>query len=129
MVGKFGKVIFETSDKRILAFHSFTQSITSRWGSHAVIGGKEKGEFNGCSKRKISFKMTLNAIHGVRPREMLDILEQMVEQGLVDYLIIGGRAIGEYRFAITSLSETWDAVYSGGELAKASVSVNLEEYV
>ena len=53
---------------------------------------------------------------------------EMVEKGKIDYLVIGGRAVGENRFAITSMSEAWDVVYSGGELAKASVSVTLEEY-
>lgn len=129
MVGKFGKIIFETSDKRILAFNNFTQSITGRWGSHSVIGKKEKAEFSGSGRRKITFKMDLNAVYGIRPREMLEVLEEMTEKGTVEYLVIGGKAVGENRFAITSMSETWNTVYSGGELAHASVTVTLEEYV
>lgn len=129
MVGKYGDIIFETSDKRILAFNDFTQSVTGRWSSHSVIGKKEKAEFNGPGKRKITFKMTLCATLGVRPREMLDKLEEIVESGKVDYMVIGGKAIGKNRFTITSISEKWDTVYSGGELAKASVSVTMEEYV
>lgn len=129
MVGKYGDVIFETSDKRILAFHSFTQKITGRWGNHMVIGKKEVSEFNGPGKRKISFKMTFNAALGIRPREMLEKLEEIVETGKVDYLMIGGKPVGENRFMINNISETWDVVYSGGELAKASVAVSMEEYI
>lgn len=128
MLGKYGDIIFETSDKRILSFKEFSQNISGRWGSHSVIGKKEKMEFNGPAKRKVTFKMTFRAIYGIRPREMLERLEYMVEKGLVDYLVIGGRAVGENRFAITGLSETWDTIYSGGELAKASVTVTMEEY-
>ena len=95
MVGKYGDVIFETSDKKILAFKNFTQNISGRWSGHAVIGKKEKMEFNGPGKRKVSFKMTFNAVYGIRPREMLEKLESMIEQGKVDYLVIGGRAVGE----------------------------------
>lgn len=128
MVGKYGSIIFETRDSRVVAFNSFTQNVSGRWSSHAVIGKKEKTEFNGPGKRKITFKMTFNATYGVRPREMLEKLEEMAEKGMVDYLVIGGRPVGDNRFAITAVSETWDTVYSGGELAKASVSVTMEEY-
>lgn len=129
MVGKYGDVIFETSDRRVLSFKSFSQNVSGRWGSHAVIGKKERMEFNGPGKRKVTLQMVLAATLGVRPREMLEKLEEMAEKGKVDYLVVGGRPIGENRFALTAVSETWDAVYSRGELAKASVSVTLEEYV
>ena len=129
MVGKYGDVIVETSDRRILAFIGFSQSVNGRWGSHAVIGRKEQAEFNGPGKRKVSFKMCLDAVLGVRPREMLECLEDIVENGKVDYLVIGGRAVGKNRFSVTSMSEAWDVVYSGGELARATVSVTMEEYV
>lgn len=129
MVGKYGDVIFETNDKRILAFNSFSQTVSGRWSSHTVIGKKERAEYNGPGKRKVTFKMVLCATLGIRPREMLEKLEDMVENGKVDYLVVGGKAIGENRFYMTSMSETWDTVYSRGELAKASVSVTLEEYV
>ncbi len=129
MVGKYGSIIFETNDKRILAFRDFTQNVSGRWGNHSIIGKREKMEFNGPGKRKITFKMTFHALYGVRPREMLEKLEAMVERGEVDYLIVGGRAIGGNRFAVTSISEAWNTVYSGGELAMATVSVTLEEYV
>ncbi len=129
MVGKYGSIIFETNDKRILAFRDFTQNVSGRWGNHSIIGKREKMEFNGPGKRKITFKMTFHALYGVRPREMLEKLEAMVERGEVDYLIVGGRSIGGNRFAVTSISEAWNTVYSGGELAMATVSVTLEEYV
>lgn len=128
MIGKYGDVIFETNDRRVLAFRNFTQSVSGRWGSHSLIGKKEKAEFNGPGKRKITFKMTFQAVYGIRPREMLEMLEGIVERGEVDYLVIGGRAVGGNRWAITAMSETWDVVYSRGELAKASVSVTMEEY-
>ena len=128
MIGKYGDIIFETNDKRILTFGNFTQNISGRWSNHAVIGKKEKMEFNGPGKRKVTFKMTLHAIYGIRPREMLEKLEAMIEQGKVDYMVIGNKPVGENRFAITGMSETWDTIYSGGELAKASVSVTMEEY-
>ena len=127
MVGKYGDVIFETSDKRVMAFRDFSQGISGRWGTHAVIGKKERAEFNGPGQRKVTFKMSLSAMLGVRPREMIEKLEGMIEKGKVDYLVIGGKAVGENRFAITDMTEAWDAVYSRGELAMATVTVTLKE--
>lgn len=129
MVGKYGDIIFETSDERITAFNNFTQTVSGRWSSHAVIGRKERAEFNGPGKRKISFSIVLNALYGVRPRNMLEKLENMVETGKADYLIIGGRPVGNNRFFITGISETWDVIYSRGELAQAKCSITMEEYV
>ena len=52
----------------------------------------------------------------------------LVESGDAEYLIIGGKMIGRNRFYIESASESWDRIYSRGELAAASVTLNLGEY-
>lgn len=129
MVGKFGDIVFETSDKRILSFKGFKQTVSGRWSRHSIIGRKEVPEFNGPGNRKITFTITLNAVYGVRPRETLEKLENIVEKGYIDYLIIGGRPVGSNRFYISSISEDWITIYSGGELANATGTVTLEEYV
>lgn len=129
MVGKYGSIIFETNDKHILAINNLSVSVGGRWSGHAVIGRKERKEFLGPDAKKVSFQMTLSAEYGIRPRTMLEKLEHMVESGYVDYLMIGGRPIGYNRFAITSISEAWDVLYSEGELSRATVSITMEEYV
>lgn len=129
MVGKFGDIVFETSDKRILSFKGFKQTVSGRWSRHSIIGRKEVSEFNGPGNRKITFSITLNAIYGVRPREMLEKIEDIIEKGYIDYLIIGGRPVGNNRFYIASMSEDWNTIYSGGELAIAIGTVTLEEYI
>ena len=128
-IGGFGEVVFSTSDQRILNFDNMKQSVSGQWSKHKLIGRKPKGEFNGADLRKVTFSMLLDVNLGVRPRKMLELLENMVENGFVDYLVIGNRAIGNNRFCITGISETWDTVYNGGELAQATVNVTMEEYV
>lgn len=128
-IGHFGKdLIFSTSDKKILTFGNFTQKVSARWGTHNIIGSKPHKEFNGPDSRRVTFEMTFDAIYGVKPRKMLETLEKMVENGTVDYLVIGGRKIGDNRFYISSMSETWDVVYNRGQLERATVSVTMEEY-
>lgn len=128
-IGHFGKdLIFSTSDKKILTFGNFTQKVSARWSTHNIIGSKPHKEFNGPDSRKVTFEMTFDAIYGVKPRKMLETLEKMIENGTVDYLVIGGRKIGDNRFYISSMSETWDVVYNRGQLERATVSVTMEEY-
>lgn len=128
-IGHFGKdLVFSTSDKKILTFSGFTQKISARWSSHNVIGGVPQKEFNGPNSRKISFKITFDAAYGVKPREMLEKLEKIIENGTVDYLVIGGRKIGGNRFYISDMSESWDVIYNGGELERATGNISMEEY-
>ena len=62
------------------------------------------------------------------PRRILDMVERMVERGSAEYLVIGGRLVGRRPFRVTGSSEAWDKVYSRGELAKATLTISLEEY-
>lgn len=128
-IGAFGNIIFETSDKKILTFDSFTQNISGRWATHERIGLKPRQEFIGPSLRTISFNITLNAIHGVKPRIMLENLEKIVEEGTVNTLVIGTKAVGENKWILKEISETWDVIFDKGELVKASLSLSLEEYL
>lgn len=129
-IGNFGKeLVFETSDQKILTFSGFNQKVSGRWSDHIIIGSKTHKEFNGPGNRKISFEMTLDATLGVKPREVMEKMEKMIESGYVDYLVIGGKMIGENRFVITDMSEKWGAIYSRGELARINLNVSMEEYI
>ena len=59
---------------------------------------------------------------------MLEKVEQMVETGDTEYLILGYRPVGKNRFRVTASSETWDVIYNQGELARAKLTLTLEEY-
>ena len=113
MIGTLGrKIIFEVSDNRVLTFESV----------------KPKAEFLGPGLQTISLTIHLSAALGVKPRRILDMVERMVERGSAEYLVIGGRLVGRRPFRVTGSSEAWDKVYSRGELAKATLTISLEEY-
>ena len=77
---------------------------------------------------KINLPITLSAALGVKPRKMLELVERMVESGDAEYLIIKGRPVGRHPFCLASSSETWGDMYAHGELAKANLTITLEEY-
>nr|WP_295681109.1 phage tail protein [uncultured Lachnoclostridium sp.]DAD78522.1 MAG TPA: hypothetical protein [Caudovirales sp. ctCiv1] len=129
-IGSFGKkLIFETSDKKVLTPGDFNQKVSGRWSTHNITFGKPKSEFNGSNLRKISFNIILDSNYGIKPRKMLETLEKMVESGDVETLVIGGKKVGKYKWKITDISEKWDVVYSGGELSRVTVNVSMEEYL
>lgn len=129
MIGTLGKkIVFEVSDDVALTFSGMTRDISGRWADHETMGTKPKPEFLGPGNQTITLPITLSATLGVRPRTMLELVEAMVESGTAEYLVIGTRPVGKNPFRLTASSETWDVVYSRGELAKATVTITLEEY-
>lgn len=130
MVGNFGsRIVFETSERKILTFSGMTQKISGKYAKHSVSGEKDKPEFTGPGNRSVSFKMILDVNLGIRPRDVLSRIEDAVENGETEYLVIGGRPVGRNKFYISLLSETFDVVLAHGEIARASLQVSMEEYV
>ncbi len=130
VVGNFGgSIIFETSDRKILTFSGMTQKISGKYAKHSVVGQKDRPEFTGPGSRTVSFKIMLDVSLGIRPRKIMDKIEEAVENGETEYLVIGGRPIGRNRFYISSVSEAFDVVMSHGEIARATLTISMEEYV
>ncbi len=129
-IGSWGtSIVFSTSDYRILTFSDFTRQVSAEWASHSRIGAKDQTEFVKPGLQRITFKITLNALYGIKPRTVLERLEEAVEKGEVNYMVVGGRMVGRNRWRITSTSETWNTVFTHGELVSASVTVTMEEYI
>ena len=129
MIGTLGgKIVFEVSDEYALTFNNMTRDVSGRWTEHDAMGAKPKKEFLGPGSQKINLPITLSAGLGVKPRAVIEAIEEMVETGAVEYFILGTRPVGKNPFCLASSSETWNTIYSHGELAKASMAITLEEY-
>ena len=130
MIGNWGTdVIFSVSDQRILTFQNLNRTVASEWAVHSRIGLKDQAEYLRPALQKVTFDITLDVAHGVKPRSTLDLLAQQCEKGTVEPLVIGGKRVGHYDWRITEISEAWETVLNGGELVRAKVSVTMEEYL
>lgn len=128
-IGTLGRnVVFEVSDDRVFTFSELTREVTSRWTNHEPQGVKPKPEFLGAGLQTASLTITLSATLGVRPRDVLEAIENMVENGTAETLVIGNRPVGSNSFRLTGSSEAWNTVYNRGELARATLTISLEEY-
>ena len=129
MIGTLGKkIVFEVSDDYALTFRDMSREVSGRWTEHETIGTKPKPEFLGPGNQKITLTITMSASLGVHPRAVLETIADMVESGTVEYFVLGSRPVGGNPFRLTGTSETWGTIYSRGELARASLTITLEEY-
>lgn len=129
VIGTLGRsIIFEVSDRDALLLQNMTRQVAGRWTTHTTLGTKPKSEFLGPDVLKVGFSIYLSANLGVRPRSVLESIAAMVETGRTEYLIIGNRPVSSLPFKLVNTSEAWDTIYNRGELAKATVSIQLEEY-
>lgn len=129
VIGTLGrKIIFTVSDRQAMLLQNMTRQVAGRWTTHTTIGTKPKAEFLGPDNQSVSISIYLSSNLGVRPRATLDAIAAMVETGQAEYLIIGNRPVGSRPFRLTASSEAWNTIYSRGELAKATVTITLEEY-
>lgn len=130
VVGNFGsRIVFKTSERQILTFSGMTKKVSGKYAKHSVIGQKDRPEFTGPANTSITFKILLDVTLGIRPQEVMDRIEEAVETGETEYLVIGGKPMSQNKFYISSVSETLDVVMSHGEIARATLNISVEEYV
>lgn len=130
VIGNFGsRITFETSDRKILTFSGMNQKVSGKYAKHSVTGQKDRPEFTGPGNRNVNFKILLDVNLGIRPSDVISKIEDAVENGETEYLVIGGRPIGQNKFYITSVSEAFDVVMSRGEIARATLQISMEEYL
>ncbi len=128
-VGNWGTgLVFSVSDRRVLTPSNLTRKVSGNWATHSRVGGKDITEFIKPDLQEITFDLVLDAELGVRPRSMLEYIENSVETGRVERLVIGGRQLGRNPWRITASSEAWQTTLNGGELVRAKVTVTMKEY-
>lgn len=129
-IGSIGKtVIFETSDQRVLNFTKLNKTVKGRWAKHARIGKKPKKQFLGPDDDGLTFSITLNAEHGVKPRKTIGNIEKLVRKGTPQKVVIGSKALSSNKFVISELSENYETVLNKGEVVKITCDITLEEYL
>lgn len=129
-IGHIGKtVVFETSDAKILTFKKMQRTVKGRWASHSRVAEKPKKQFLGPDADQLTFTITLNAEHGVKPRKTIENIEKLIVTGSPQTVVIGNRRVGANKYVITEISESWDTILNRGEVVKITCDITLEEYL
>lgn len=129
MIGLLGSLRFRVNDNKVFTFSNMKREVSASWNTMERIGQKPISEFSGPNLQTISLDIILDASLGVRPRQLLEILERMTESGQAKELVIGRKMVGKNKWVITKCSQAWDVILRGGELYRANVSLSLQEYL
>ena len=128
-IGQWGSNIkFSVNSEKQLSFRDMKRTSSARWTSHNIIGKRPKTEFLGPGMDEVTMDVILSAEMGVRPRSEMKKFRAACKKGEVHYLYINGKKVCKNKMAITAVSESWDEIWSQGELARAVVSVTFSEY-
>ena len=121
--------MFNVSHLRVVTPSNISGSTGADWADHEVLGSKTKSQYLGPQLRSYQMDIQLSSSFGVAPRTALDRLQEMSENGEVHYLIIGLAPLSMNKFAIESISDTWDVVGRMGVLMECKVSLTFREYL
>ena len=128
-IGNIGKkIIFETSDSRILTYSKFNKTVKGRWAKHEVIMQKPRSEFVGADLQEVTFSINVNAMYGVKPNQIITELERIVETGEVNVFVLGGKLVGGGNWIIPQISEAYNKQMRDGELLSATIDITMKEY-
>ncbi|WP_342576532.1 phage tail protein [Paenibacillus sp. FSL M8-0142] len=131
-LGALGDVVFISSFKtpiKVRTFRDFQRDSSARWGTNEIHLQKPRSQFMGPGLDTISFTMQFDARLGMNPRKEAEKLLDYQREGKVLLLQIGGKPLGQGKWKITNLNQSWEDIDREGNLLKAGLSVTLEEYV
>ena len=126
MIGLLGSLRFRVNRKQVLTFNNFKRDVSATWNTIDRIGMKPLTEFGGAQLQKVTLEITLDASLG---RKLISAIDNMIETGEVNELIIGKKVVGKNKWVITKTSQEWNVILRGGELYRATLNVSLQEYV
>ena len=110
-VGNWGKSIqFSVNSQKQITFRGFKRTVAGRWAKHSILNQKPRMEFQGPESSGVVMEVVVSAMHGVKPRTIIQTLERACEMYL------------------ESISETWDEIWNQGELVRATLSLTFSEY-
>ena len=128
MIAKWGDIEFKVSSKRVLSFKKMKRTYCAQWEEHDIIGKRPKMEFKGPGMDEITMEVVLDAELGVKPRKVLKKFRTAAKNGEIHYFYVGGKKVCKNKMYIASGSESWDEIWSEGELIRATASITFGEY-
>ena len=129
VVGAYGEVVFEVSSETAKTIDNASWSGKARWPVHDRHLGHALTEFTGLEPDEMKFEIELSAYLGVNPMTELVKLWEYERKGLPQPLVIGEKAYGKYRWSLVSHSIKFETYDNAGNLIRASVSLDLQEYL
>lgn len=131
VVGSYGSLTFEVSNKTTMSISGDLQrTTTARLGEHTPVYGLGMIWHQGRELKTISFPIILLSALGVNISREIKKLDEMIDLGEYNYLILGGNVMGQFPFILSSYSETMKSYNTlSGTIDQCEVTLELKEYV
>jgi len=127
-IGCFGDLVFSVSENTVKTFDKLTWKTSAKYATHDRHIKADVLEYLGPEPGGIDFQMAFSVFHGSNPLNEIKKLNQMVNDGITERLVIGGRVYGSYKWVITSVSSTLKRYDNTGNCWAAVAKVTMKEY-
>lgn len=129
MVGCLGDIVFEVSSKTVETLDNVEWSGSAQYSTHQRHLYNALTEFVGLDPDKMTFDIILSAYLGVNPITEVVKLWNYERTGKAVPLVIGNKGYGKYRWSVVSHTMKMQTFDPDGDVATATVSVSLQEYL
>lgn len=129
MIGCLGDIVFEVSSSTVETIDNVQWSGTARYATHQRHLSNALTEFTGLDPDKMTFDIILSAHLGVDPMAEVVKLWGYERSGKAVPLVIGNKGYGKYRWSVLSHTMKMQTFDRNGDVATATVSVSLQEYL
>ena len=127
-IGSFGSLVFSVSDNTVKTCDQIAWKNSAKYATHDRHIKADLLEFLGPEPGTISFKMVFAVMHGNNPLKEVKKINKMVNKGITERLVIGGKVYGSYKWVILSTSNTMKRYDNKGNCWAAVVDVSMKEY-
>ncbi len=136
LIGSYGSTISfgvfdpynDWGSRTMIRPEDIERTTKARWTDYPLIKKKPKLEFAGPDLDEFSMTVQLSADYGITPMAVIESLRKHIRQGIAEYLVIGGKYVGDNPYVIEEMSEAWDEIWNQGQLFKATVKLKFKEY-
>lgn len=127
MVGCYGDIVFEVSDKKLLTFSDLARKGKAEWAKHKILNHKPRSEFLGSDLDTLTFTINYSIWQGVFPQTEMNRWWHKKRRGAEEFFVIGHWALGMNKWAVADISNPIEVILNDGRILKASVDITLEE--
>lgn len=126
-IGSWNKLVFKVSSKKVFSLTDISVKYSANWVNHEIVGQVPKTEFQGKGQIAVECKIILDASLGVRPENEAKKFVNALQNGTKAKLVIAGKSISKYKFALTDVSEAYDIVTNQGKTQRLTLNLTFKE--
>ena len=127
-IGYMGDIVFVVSPDYMITPTDYERESAGRWTEHDLLMRKPVSQFGGPGLEQLTFRIILDAAHGIDPQQQLETLRTMRDTGAVFPLIIGGKPVSQCYWRLDSIKEAGHYWTADGQLLQCTPALTLTEY-